>query len=90
VALVVIRVEVVEGGELDLLPRDLLRGAIGKLEERPDCGKPLTRSLKGCRSLRVGACRIVYRLRERGAVVEILAIGQRRDDEVYGAAEPRV
>jgi mRNA-degrading endonuclease RelE of RelBE toxin-antitoxin system len=90
VAVVVIRVEVIEGGELSLLPMELLRGAIRKLEDRPDAGKPLTRSLKGCRSLRVGACRIVYREREGGAVVEILAIGKRRDEEVYDAAEPRV
>jgi mRNA-degrading endonuclease RelE of RelBE toxin-antitoxin system len=90
VALVVIRVEVIESGEITLLPRNHLRGAIAKLSQRPDAGKPLTRKLKGCRSLRVGAFRIVYRLRENGTVVEILAIGQRRDDEAYGTAGPRV
>ena len=38
-------------------------------------GKPLRKSLFGCRSLRVGAYRIIYRV--EGKVVEIVLIGHR-------------
>jgi len=38
-------------------------------------GKPLQQSLRGCRALRVGDYRIIYRL--HGDVVEILLFGHR-------------
>jgi len=36
--------------------------AITRLERNPDLGKPLKRSLKGHRRLRVGPFRIIYRV----------------------------
>lgn len=46
-------------------------------------GKPLRKSLKGCRSLRVGEYRIVYRIENRN--VDILLFGHRSN--VYLDAE---
>ena len=52
-------------------------------------GKPLTGALKGHRRIRTGQTRIVYRV--SAAIVEVLivAVGMRRDDEIYEAAERR-
>lgn len=57
-----------------------------------EAGKPLERQLKGCRSIRPDGVtnRIVYRLLEEGDLVEIIAIGRRRDDEVYSVASGRL
>jgi mRNA interferase RelE/StbE len=53
-------------------------------------GKPLRGLLAGCRRIRVGDTRIVYRV-DRGAVeVLIIAVGARRDEEVYDSAEKRL
>ena len=47
-----------------------------KLTTRPELfGKPLRQSLKGCRSLRVGEYRIIYRI--TGKTVEVLLFGHR-------------
>ena len=65
-----------------------IRLAIEKrLTTKPDLyGKPLRRSLKGCRKLRVGDYRVIYRVEER--VVKILIIQHR--SVVYNHAENRV
>jgi hypothetical protein len=50
-------------------------------------------ALKGCQSIRVeGDKRLVYRQVEMAGrtVVEIIAIDQRRDNEVYDSAEKRI
>jgi mRNA-degrading endonuclease RelE of RelBE toxin-antitoxin system len=90
----VIRREVVEEGELDLVPPAKLREALRLLEKEPERGKPLKRALTGCRSLRIGGSenRLVYRVLtvSSEAVVEVLAIERRRESEVYGIAERRV
>lgn len=88
-ALVVVRREVIEAGEVELVPRAALVEAFRRLERDPEAGKPLVRELKGCRSLRLRGSenRLIYRLRDD--VVEILAIGRRRDSEVHGAAAAR-
>ncbi|MCY1279055.1 hypothetical protein D9M68_174400 [compost metagenome] len=60
------------------------------VDGEPDkLGKPLAGSLAGCRRIRVGNTRIVYRV--DGARIEILiiAVGVRRDDEVYEFAQRR-
>ncbi|MBM3231496.1 type II toxin-antitoxin system RelE/ParE family toxin [Candidatus Peregrinibacteria bacterium] len=47
-----------------------------KLTTHPEIfGKPLRQSLKGCRSLRVGSYRVVYRI--VGRTVEVLLFGHR-------------
>lgn len=47
-----------------------------KLTEHPeDFGKPLRRSLKGYRSLRVGDYRVIFRIEDR--TVKIFAVGHR-------------
>lgn len=64
-----------------------------KIKANPDCGKPLGGIRKGCQSIRVeGDKRLVYRqvTVEGRAVVEIIAIDQRRDNEVYDSAEKRI
>lgn len=65
-----------------------IKGAIEKkLMSQPEVfGKPLRRSLKSFRKLRVGDYRVVFRL--SGKVVRILAIKHR--SEVYQKAEDRV
>lgn len=52
-------------------------------------GRPLRGELAGCRRLRAGPVRIVYRVETRGHEVLILAVGPRRQDEVYKSAERR-
>ncbi len=47
-----------------------------KLRTRPEVfGKPLTRSLVGCRSLRVGDYRVIFRIEKD--TIQILHIGHR-------------
>jgi mRNA interferase RelE/StbE len=53
-------------------------------------GKPLSGELKGYRRLRTGQTRIVYRVDTGRIEVLIIAVGMRRDDEVYGQAQKRV
>ena len=53
-------------------------------------GKTLSNQLAGCRRIRTGNMRIVYRI--NAAVVEVLivAVGQRKDSAVYMATANRV
>ena len=53
-------------------------------------GKPLAGALSGCRRIRTGSTRIVYRVNGEAVEVLIIAVGQRRDAEVYDSAEKRV
>lgn len=53
-------------------------------------GKALSGRLAGYRRIRTGSTRIVYRTNAETIEVLIVAIGQRRDAEVYAAAEKRV
>lgn len=53
-------------------------------------GKALSGRLAGYRRIRTGSTRIVYRTNAEAIEVLIVAIGQRRDSEVYAAAEKRV
>ena len=89
---VAFRQELVEAGELDLVPRDQLRRARRRLEETPEAGKPLGRGLAGCRSIRVGGSenRLVYRYHRDADLVEVIAIERRRNNEAYDVAESRV
>lgn len=66
------------------------------IEERiingePDkMGKPLRNSLAGCRRIRTGNTRIVYQVDGQAIRVLIIAVGPRRNSEVYSSAEKRV
>jgi mRNA interferase RelE/StbE len=66
------------------------------IEERivngePDkIGKTLTGQLAGCRRIRTGQTRIVYRVNGERIEVLIIAVGIRRDHEIYDAATGRV
>ncbi|MGL4635567.1 MAG: type II toxin-antitoxin system RelE family toxin [Beijerinckiaceae bacterium] len=53
-------------------------------------GKPLHGALAGYRRLRTGATRIVYRVDKGRIEILIIAVGMRRDDEVYVKAGKRV
>jgi mRNA interferase RelE/StbE len=60
-------------------------------EGEPDkSGKALSGDLAGYRRLRTGETRIVYRVDGKRIEVLVIAVGQRRDDEVYQKAQSRV
>ena len=59
------------------------------LGEPDKIGKPLRGALVGCRRIRTGDVRIVYRI-QGIEIVLVLCAGARRDDEVYEAASRRV
>ena len=53
-------------------------------------GKLLSGELAGCRRIRTGDVRIVYRVHADIIEVLIVAVGPRRNDEVYKTATKRV
>jgi len=63
--------------KLPAVDKRRIRQAIeGKLQSDPiTFGKPLRKSLFGCRALRIGAYRIIYRI--HGNCVDILLFGHR-------------
>ncbi|MGH8428003.1 MAG: type II toxin-antitoxin system RelE family toxin [Gammaproteobacteria bacterium] len=52
-------------------------------------GKLLRHDLAGCRRIRVGETRIVFRVDARAIEVLVIAVGPRRDDEIYLRAGKR-
>lgn len=64
-------------GEIDPVVRCRVNGALERLREEPDCGKPLHLPLRGLRWWRSGDYRIVYRLVETRIEVLTMAIAQR-------------
>lgn len=82
--------------DLEALGRYAARAVLKAIEERirdgaPDqSGKPLAGELAGCRRIRSGDVRIVYRVDAGIVEVLIIAVGQRRNDEVYRTARKRV
>lgn len=69
---------------LDVIEARIVNG------EPDKTGKPLRASLAGCRRIRTGDPRIVYRVDGKAIQVLIVAVGARRDKEVYDAAERRL
>ena len=81
--------------DLEALGRYAARAVLKAIEERirdgaPDqSGKPLAGELAGCRRIRSGDVRIVYRVDAGIVEVLIIAVGPRRNDEVYRTARKR-
>ncbi|MDR1423636.1 MAG: type II toxin-antitoxin system RelE/ParE family toxin [Azoarcus sp.] len=69
---------------LNVITKRIQNGAPDKL------GKPLAGRLAGCRRIRTGSVRIVYRVNAAAIEVLIIAAGRRRDAEVYTAATRRI
>ena len=86
--------EVVE--DLEELGRYQARAVLKVIETRirdgePEkTGKPLSGELAGCRRVRTGDVRIVYCVHAEVIEVLIVAVGPRRNDEVYKTALKRV
>lgn len=82
--------------DLDELGRYQARAVLRTIETRirdgePDkIGKPLSGELSGCRRIRTGDVRIVYCLHAEIIEVLIVAVGPRRNDEVYRTARKRM
>lgn len=82
--------------DLEDLGRYQARAVLKAIESRirdgePEkTGKPLSGELAGCRRIRSGDVRIVYRVHAEIIEVLIIAVGPRRNDEVYKTALKRV
>jgi mRNA interferase RelE/StbE len=82
--------------DLEALGRYEARVVLKAIEQRirdgePDkTGKPLSGELAGCRRIRAGDVRIVYRVDAGIVEVLIIAVGPRRNDEIYRTARKRV
>jgi len=84
--------EVIVEGDIRHVPKSKLRAAIEQVEQTPEVGKHLTGDLQGYRSTRIGGSvgRIIYRILEGEQRVEVVAMGQRKDDAVCDTAAGRV
>jgi mRNA interferase RelE/StbE len=56
---------------------DAIEDALGLLERDPHAGHELRGRLRGLRSLRVGAYRLIYQLTDEGRTVRVAAIRHR-------------
>ncbi len=71
--------------------RRIMKAIDSKLTENPiDFGQPLSGYLADFRKLRVGDFRIVYQTQRAKVIVHVLAVGPRRDKEIYKAALKRI
>ncbi len=81
--------------DLEDLGRYQARAVLKAIETRirdgePEkAGKPLSGELAGCRRIRTGDVRIVYCVHAEVIEVLIVAVGPRRNDEVYKTALKR-
>ena len=70
--------------------RRIMRAIDSKLATAPtEFGATLSGNLANFRKLRIGDYRVVYQVREKTVIVFVLAIGPRRDKEIYRAALKR-
>ena len=70
--------------------RRIVKAIDAKLTRSPmDFGLPLSGNLANFRKLRIGDYRVVYQVREKTIIVYVLAVGPRRDKEIYSAALKR-
>ncbi len=71
--------------------RRIIRAIDTKLTTDPlQFGSPLLGNLVDFRKLRVGDYRVVYQVVETTVTVYVLAVGPRRDKEIYRAATRRI
>jgi mRNA interferase RelE/StbE len=68
---------------LKVIEERIIHGEPNKL------GKPLSGTLSGCRRIRTGQTRIIYRVDGDKIEVLIIAVGMRRDNEIYDTASTR-
>ena len=62
-----------------------------KLAKAPEkFGAPLSHNLKNFRKLRIGDYRVVYQVFNKRVVVFVLAVGPRKDKQIYQSASRRV
>jgi len=62
-----------------------------KLTQAPEkFGDPLSNNLKNFRKLRIGDFRVVYQVFNKKVIVFVLAVGPRRDKEIYRSASKRI
>ena len=76
------RVVLARRARLDLLGLDwplinAIEDALGLLEREPGAGHELRGRLRGLRSLRVGAYRVIYQVTDEGRMVRVAAIRHR-------------
>ena len=68
----------------------VVRAIDEKLTRQPmKFGSPLSGGLADFRKLRVGDYRVVYQVQEKTVLVYVLAVGPRRDREIYRLALKR-
>ena len=60
------------------------------LGEPDKLGKPLGGALRGYRRMRTGQTRVVYRVLAAKVEILVIAVGMRRDDEIYQTSGRRV
>ncbi len=53
-------------------------------------GSPLSNNLKNFKKLRIGDYRVVYQVLSLKIIVFVLAVGPRRDKEIYQSASKRI
>ena len=71
--------------------RRIMRTIDSKLVTDPlNFGAPLSGNLANFRKLRIRDYRVVYQVLDRKVIVFVLAIGPRRDKEIYRAAMKRI
>ncbi len=69
----------------------ILQAIDTKLTQAPlEFGSPLARNLAPLRKLRVGDYRVVYQVTNHQVLVYVLAVGPRRDKEIYSVARKRL
>ena len=62
-----------------------------KLTKVPEkFGAPLSNNLKNFRKLRIGDFRVVYQIRNKEIIVFVLAVGPRKDKQIYRSASKRI
>jgi len=70
--------------------RRIMKGIDAKLTRAPlQFGASLSGNLANFRKLRIGDYRVVYQVKEKRVIVFVLAIGLRRDKEIYKSAQQR-
>jgi len=68
----------------DVIEKRIINGSPDK------SGKPLHKELAGCYRIRTGDVRIVYRVNKKEITVLVIAVGLRRNNEVYNITERRL